>query len=617
MALRIPRVLLAFIAFLTISALATSLKAEQTRHHALSLIGTPKYPADFKHFDYVNPNAPKAGAVRLHATGTFNSLNPFILKGDSAAGIGLIYDQLMETSLEEPSTVYGSLAEWVTFPDDFSSATYKLRDEARWHDGKPVTPEDVIFSMGTLKAGHPFYAQYYKNVVKLEKTGDREVTFHFDVKDNRELPMIVGELTILPKHYWTGKDANGNTRDISKTTLEPPLGSGPYRIKEVNAGRSITLERVKDYWASKLPVKLGQDNFDSIRYEYFRDSTVAFEAFKADKLDYYQETSSKNWATGYDFPAARNKWIKRELVELKRGQPMQAFVLNTRNDNFKDPRVRRAFNLAFDFEWANKNLFYDQYKRVSSYFQNTELASSGLPEGRELEILNEVKDQIPPEVFTKPYTNPKTDGSGRMRHNFRTATKLFNEAGWVVKDRKLVNKKTGGQMSASFLLVSPQFERIVQPYMRNLERLGIKTSLRVVDVPQYRRRLDTFDFDIVVGNFGQSQSPGNEQRDFWGSAAADKDGSRNLIGIKNPAVDTLIDKIIFAKDRADLVAATRALDRVLLWNNYVVPQWFAPNSRVAHWDRFGHPNQLPPLSVGFPTVWWWDQVSAAKLASAK
>ncbi|MDA7949032.1 MAG: extracellular solute-binding protein [Hyphomicrobiaceae bacterium] len=620
MTLRVPRVVQAAVAIFTLFTflvLAPALHAETERHHALSLIGKPKYGPDFTHFKYVNPDAPKGGKVRMSATGTFDSLNPFILKGTPAAGTGFIYDQLMDSSFDEPSTGYGLIAEWVTYPDDFSSATFKLRDEARWHDGKPITPEDVIFSMTALKKGHPFYAQYYKNVSKVEKTGDREVTFHFDVKDNRELPMIVGELTVLPKHYWTGKDANGEPRDIGKTTLEPPLGSGAYRIKDVNAGRSITLERVNDYWAKKLPVKVGQDNFDEIRFDYFRDSTVAFEAFKADKLDYYRDTSAKNWATAYDFKAAKNKWVKRDRIELKRGQPMQAFVLNTRRDKFKDPRVRRAFNYAFDFEWAKKNLFYDQYERTSSYFQNTELASSGLPEGRELEILNEVKDQIPPEVFTKPYTNPKTDGSGRMRGNLRKATKLFNEAGWVVKDRKLVNKKTGEQMSADFLLVSPLFERIVQPYMRNLERLGIKTSLRVVDVPQYRRRLDTFDFDIVVSSFPQSQSPGNEQRDFWGSAAADKDGSRNLIGIKDPAVDKLIDKIIFADDRAELVAATHALDRVLLWNNYVVPQWYIPYARVAYWDRFGRPEQLPSQSVGFPTVWWWDDASASKLASVK
>ncbi len=617
MTLRVPRVLHAALAVFVLLVLSPALHAETERHHALSLIGTPKYPADFKHFDYVNPNAPKGGKVRLSATGTFNSLNPFILKGDSAAGVGFIYESLFEQSFDEPGTAYALLAEWISYPDDFSSATFKLREEARWHDGKPVTPEDVIFSMNALKKGHPFYAQYYKNVDKVEKTGDREVTFRFNVKDNRELPFIVGELTILPEHYWTAKDANGTPRDITKTTLEPPLGSGPYRIKNVNTGRSITFERVDDYWGADLPVKAGKDNYDEIRYEYFRDATVAFEAFKADKLDFYNERSAKNWATGYDFKAAKNDWVKRELMELKRGQPMQAFVFNLRRDQFKDPRVRRAFNYAFDFEWANKNLFYDQYRRVDSYFQNTELASSELPEGRELEILTEVKGQIPPDVFTQPYANPKTDGSGRMRANLRKATKLFNEAGWEVKDRKLVNKKTGEQMKADFLLVSPLFERIVQPYMRNLERLGIKTSMRVVDVPQYRRRLDTFDFDIVVASFPQSQSPGNEQRDFWGSAAADEDGSRNLIGIKDPAIDKLIDKIIFAKDRAELVAATRALDRVLLWNNYVVPQWYAPYSRVAYWDRFGHPKNMPSQSVGFPTIWWWDDASASKLASAK
>lgn len=617
MVIRSSRLCLAILTFAIFAAIARPLAAESMVHHALSLIGEPKYAADFKHFDYVNPDAPKGGKVRLSAIGSFDSLNPFVLKGVAASGSGLIYDSLMDGSLEEPSTAYGLLAEYVTYPEDVSSATFKLREGARWHDGKPVTVDDVIFSLDALKnKGHPFYGKYYKNVVKAEKTGTREVTFTFDVTGNRELPMIVGELTILPKHYWTGKYKDGQPRDFSKTTLKPPLGSGPYRIKEVKAGRALTVERVKDYWAKDLPVKAGQNNFDEIRFEYYRDATVAFEAFKADRLDYFRETSSKNWATGYDFKATKNKWIKRELIELKRGQAMQAFVFNTRHAKFKDPRVRRAFGYAFDFEWANKNLFYGQYKRVTSYFQNTELASSGLPKGQELEILNEVKGQVPEEVFTTPYSNPVSDGSGSIRKNMREALKLFKAAGWNVKDRKLQNAK-GEQMEADFLLVSPQFERIVQPYMRNLERLGIKTSLRVVDVPQYRRRLDTFDFGIIVGNFGQSQSPGNEQRNFWGSASADENGSRNLIGIKNPAIDKLIDKIIFANDRAELVAATNALDRVLLWNHYLVPQWFAPYARVAHWDRFGHPEKFPAQSVGFPTVWWWNDEAAKKLAAVK
>ncbi len=614
---RIRPLLVLAVALAGISATLHPALAQPVRHHALSLIGTPQYAPDFTHFNYVNPVAPKGGTVRMSAIGSFDSLNPFILKGVSAAGVGLIYDRLMDTSLDEPSTAYGLLAEWVSYPEDFSSATFKLRTGARWHDGKPVSVDDVIFSLEALKNGHPFYGQYYKNVVKAERTGFREVTFSFDVKNNHELPLIIGELTILPKHYWTSADGQGKPRDISKTTLKPPLGSGPYRITEVKPGRSITLERVEDYWAKNLPVKIGQDNFDKIRFEYFRDSTVAFEAFKADRLDFYRETSSKNWATGYDIKTVKNGLLKRELVELKRGQAMQAFVFNTRREKFQDPRVRRAFNYAFDFQWANKNLFYGQYKRVTSYFQNTELASSGLPEGRELEILNTIKDQVPAELFTKPYTNPKSSGSGSIRGNLRAATKLLKAAGWTIKNRVLVNEKTGQRMIANFLLVSPQFERIVQPYARNLERLGIKVTLRVVDSPQYSRRLDGFDFDIIVGNFAQSQSPGNEQRDYWGSAAAEKDGSRNLIGIKNPVIDKLINQIIFAKNRKELVAVTRALDRVLLWNHYLVPQWYAPYSRIAYWDRFGHRKNLPSQSVGFPDVWWWNEAAANKLAQAK
>jgi len=614
-----PRIRHLLVLAVTLAGLAALLHpalAQTERHHALSLIGTPNYGPDFTHFDYVNPDAPKGGTVRMSAIGSFDSLNPFILKGVSGAGVGLIYDRLMDTSLDEPSTAYGLLAEWVSYPQDYSSATFKLRAGARWHDGKPVSVDDVIFSLGALKKGHPFYGQYYKNVVKAERSGPREVTFTFDVKNNHELPMIIGELTILPKHYWTSADADGKPRDITRTTLKPPLGSGPYRISQVKPGRSITFKRVRDYWGQDLPVKKGHDNFDEIRFEYFRDSTVAFEAFKADGLDFYRDTSSKNWATGYDIKSVKNGFLKRELVELKRGQSMQAFVFNTRHEKFQDPRVRRAFNYAFDFEWANKNLFYNQYKRVASYFQNTELASSGLPQGRELEILNEIRDQVPGEVFTTPYANPVSDGSGSIRKNLRAAIKLLKAAGWNVKDRKLLNAR-GQQMTADFLLVSPLFERIVQPYARNLERLGIKISLRIVDSPQYSRRLDSFDYDIIVGNFGQSQSPGNEQRNYWGSAAATKNGSRNLIGIQNPAIDKLIDMIIFARDRAELVAVTRAMDRVLLWNHYLVPQWYAPYSRIAYWDRFGHRKTLPSQSVGFPDVWWWNETAANKLAEAK
>ena len=590
--------------------------AEETpvRHHALSLIGEPKYPAGFTHFDYVNPDAPKGGLVRISDIGGFDSLNPVLYRGEAAGGLGLVFENLMADSLEESSTSYGLIAEWASHPADYSSVTFKLRDEARWHDGKKITPEDVIYSLEVNKAANPRMGLYYKNVTRAEVTGDNEVTFYFDVKNNRELPMIMGQLTILPKHWWTGTDAKGNPRDPMKTTLEPPLGSGAYRIKEVKPGRSIAYERVKDYWAKDLPVTKGQWNYDVVRFEYYRDETVAFESFKAGNLDYWTESSAKNWATAYDFAAVRNDLIKRQEVTVKRTQPMQSFVLNLRRPQFQDRRVRQAFNLAFDFEWANKNLFYGQYARVGSYFQGSELAApKEPPQGHELEILNEVKDGVPPEVFTDVHGNPVNDNPDDMRNNLRKAVQLLKEAGWEVKDGVLTNAQTGQPMKVEFLLVSPLFERIVQPYLRNLERLGIKGALRMVDSAQYTRRLNVFDYDIVVGNFAQSDSPGNEQRDYWGSEAADREGSMNLIGVKSSAIDKLIDQVIFAKDREELVAATRALDRVLLWNDFVVPQWYSPFVRIAYWNRYGQPATLPALTPGFLQVWWFDQTLAAQL----
>jgi microcin C transport system substrate-binding protein len=589
----------------------------QTHHHALSLIGQPKYPADFTHFDYVNPDAPKGGRVRMGAIGGFDSLNPVLYRGEKASGLGLVYESLMSDSIDEPSTSYGLIAEWASYPPDYSSVTFKLRDNARWHDGTPITPEDVIYSLEVNKKANPRMGLYYKNVSRAEKTGDNEVTFYFDTKGNRELPMIMGQLTILPKHYWTGKDANGVQRDPMKTTLEPPLGSGPYRIKEVSPGRFITYERVADYWGKDLPVNKGLWNYDEIRFDYYRDQTVAFESFKAGNLDYWQETSSKNWATAYDFPAVRDGYIKRQEVRIKRTQPMQAFVLNLRRPQFQDRRVRQALNLAFNFESANKNLFYGQYQRVGSYFQNSELAApKALPTGRELEILNEVKGQVPPEVFTKVHENPVNKDQGDLRNHLRKAVMLLKEAGWQVKNGVLTNVKTGQQMKIEFLLVSPLFERIVQPYLQNLKRLGIQGSIRLVDSAQYTRRLNVFDYDIIVGNFAQSDSPGNEQRDFWGSEAAGREGSMNLIGIKNPAIDKLVDHIIFAKNREELVAATRALDRVLQWEDYVVPQWFSPDVRIAYWNRYGQPKKLPGLTPGFLQVWWYDQKLAEQLPGA-
>ena len=578
---------------------------QQKRHHALSLVGEPAYGPDFKHFDWVNPDAPKGGTVRQWAMGSFDSLNPFSVQGSTAAGVGLIYDTLMTSSPDEPSTEYGLVAEWVSFPDDFSSATFGLRPEARFHDGEPIKPDDVIFSLEALKKAHPHYNAYYRNVVRAEKTGDHEVTFTFDQKGNRELPQIVGQLPVLPKHFWEATGANGQPRDLSRSTLEIPLGSGPYKIKSFDPGRSIVYERVKDWWAKDLPVSKGQWNFDEFVFTYFRDRVPAFEAFKVGQIDYWQETSAKAWATSYDFEAVRRGLVKKEEIPIHRVTPMQAFVMNLRRPQFQDVRVRKAFNLAFDFEWMNKNLFFDQYKRTESFFGNSELQATGLPTGRELEILNEIKDEVPPEVFTTEWKNSVNATPQDQRNNLRKAAQLLAEAGWKPQNGVLTNAK-GEQLAVEILIVQPDFERVVLPFKTNLERLGVRVSVRIVDTSQYQRRTDTFDYDIIVDSFPQSNSPGNEQRSFWGSAAADTHGSMNSIGIRNPAIDKLIDKIIYAADREELVAATRALDRVLLWNYYVIPQWHSPFDRIAVWDMFGRPDKLPEQSPSFMRVWWLD-----------
>ncbi|MEA2906166.1 MAG: microcin transport system substrate-binding protein [Alphaproteobacteria bacterium] len=586
--------------------------------HALSLFGEVKYPPDFKQFDYVNPRAPKGGNARLIAIGTFDNFNMAVagVRGSIAGGVNLLTNSLMTEALDEVSTEYGLLAESVSYPPDFSSVTYRLRAQAKWHDGKPVTIEDVIYSLEMLKKHHPQYSAYYRHVTKAEKTGERDVTFTFDAGGNRELPQIVGQLTVLPKHWWEGTDASGKKRDIGATTLEPPLGSGPYRIKEFTPGRTVVYERVKDYWGKDVNVNVGRDNFDELRFEYFRDSTVALEAFKADQIDWRTENSALNWATRYDFPARNEKRVLLEEFPIRNQGMMQAFVFNTRRDKFKDPRVRQAFNYAFDFDEMNKQIFFGQYRRIASYFEGTELAASGLPEGQELAILDTVRDKVPAELFTKPYANPVGGSPEAVRANLREGVRLMREAGYEVRNQKLVNVKTGEPLTVELLTEDPSFERIILFYKPSLERLGVTVSVRTVDDAQYENRLRSWDFDMIIGSWGQSLSPGNEQREYWGSPAADQAGSRNYAGIKNPAVDALIERVIFTKDRAELVAATKALDRVLLWNHYLVPQWTYGKVRTARWDRFGRPDELPKYGMSaFPTVWWWDADKAAKTRS--
>jgi microcin C transport system substrate-binding protein len=596
------------------AALAQSTDAKW--RHGLSLFGDIKYPADFKRFDYVNPDAPKAGTVRQIAVGTFDNFNIAVagVKGSIAGPVALIYESLTAPSLDEVSTEYGLLAESISYPDDYSWVTYRLRAQAKWHDGKPVTPEDVMFSLQSFKTYHPQYSAYYRHVVKAEKVGERDIKFSFDAPGNRELPQIVGQLNVLPKHWWEGTDASGKKRDISATTLEPPLGSGAYRIREFVAGRSIAMERVKDHWGRDLNVNIGRNNFDELRYEYFRDSTVALEAFKGDQVDWRSENSAKNWATAYDFPAVNDKRVLLEEFPNRSSGIMQAFAFNIRRDKFKDPKVRRALNYAFDFEEMNKQIFFGQYFRINSYFYGTELASSGLPEGKELEILNTVRDGVPPDVFTKVYANPVGGNAEAVRENLREALKLLKEAGYEIRDRKLVDGKTGKPFELELLGEDPSFERVMLFYKPSLERLGITVSVRSIDPTQYENRLRSWDFDVVVSSWGESLSPGNEQREYWGSQAADMAGSRNIVGIKNPAIDKLIERVIFTRDREELVAATRALDRVLLWNHFVVPQWSYPKVRTARWDRFGRPAELPKYGQSaFPFIWWYDADRAAKI----
>ncbi len=584
--------------------------------HALTLFDDVKYRPDFKHFDYVNPAAPKGGRVRFGVVGSFDSLNPYSFKGET--GPAVFNDALLVSALDEPSTEYGLVASAVWHPEDRGTVVYRLRPEARFHDGQPMTPEDVIWSMQALRDSMPFYNFYYKNIIRSEQSGDNEVTFVFSEKGNRELPLITGQMPVLPRHWWTGTDARGKQRDIKETTLEIPLGSGAYMASEVKPGVSIKLKRVPDYWAKDLPVSIGQDNFDEIEYIYFRDANVAFEAFKSDQYDWRLESSSKNWATGYDFPAIRSGRVVKEEIKLQQVEGMQSWALNIRRDKFKDVRVRQALNYAFDFEWSNTNLFYGQYVRSRSYFNNSEMEAKGLPSPAELAILEPLKDQLPPEVFTTEFVNPVNDTPQNRRKNLRKASGLLAEAGWTVTQdggRSVLKNARGENLNVEFLIDTPLFERIALPYKQQLELLGIAVTIKTVDSAQYQRQTQTFDYDVIVGTWPQSLSPGNEQRDFWGSDAARRDGSRNLIGIENPAIDKLVETIIFAGDRDSLITACKALDRALLWNHYVVPMWYIDYERTARWDRFGRPAKLPDYSVGFPTVWWWDEEKAKKVAA--
>jgi microcin C transport system substrate-binding protein len=574
--------------------------------HGIAVIGDLKLPPDFKQLPYVNPGAPKTGELRLADEGTFDNLNLVIDRGAAAAGLLSVFDTLMKRSEDEVFGNYGLLAEAISYPSDMSSATFRLRLEAKWADGQPVTPEDVIFSLDRLKELSAMYSGYYRHVSGVEKTGEREVTFRFDEKNNRELPSIVGDFPILPKHWWEGKDAKGQQRDISKTTLEPVMGSGPYRIASVQPGAAIRYELRDDYWGKDLPINIGQYNFRAINYTYFSDADVEFEAFRAGTIDYRQENSSSRWATRYDFDAVKDGRVIKEALTnpFKATGVMQAFVPNLRRETFKDARVREALNYAYDFEDLNKNLAYGGLKRVDSFFWGTELASSGLPQGRELEILQELKDKIPPKVFTTPYSNPVGGDPQKVRDNLRSAIALLKEAGWELKGNRMLNVKSGQPMSFEILLNSPSMERTVLPYVASLKKIGIDARIRTVDASQYINRIRSFDYDIIFGVWAQTMDPGNEQAEYWGSRSVNRQGSRNYAGIADPAVDALIGKITAAPDREQQVAAIKALDRVLLANNFVIPMFYSGESKIAYWKRVTHPQNLPEYGIGFPDIWW-------------
>ncbi|HEX2581150.1 MAG TPA: extracellular solute-binding protein [Dongiaceae bacterium] len=589
-------------------AVALGHASAQQKVHAVTLMDQPKYGPDAPYPDYVNPEAPKGGTVHYGVVGTsFDTFNPFAVRGTPAAGSSSLYETLTGEFEDDPSTAYGLIAKDMELAPDKSWIIFNLRPEARWQDGQAITAEDVVFSFDLLKSkGAPLYRLYYANVVKAEALEPRRVKFTFANGGNRELPSITGQLPVLAKHYW-------QNHNFEEPSLNVPLGSGPYRVKDFEPGRSVTLGRVKDYWGANLPLRRGQNNYDVIRYDYYRDPTIALEAFKAGAYDIRSEASAKEWATAYNVPAVRAGRIKKELIPDANPQGLQAFIFNIRRPLFADRRVREALGYAFDFEWSNKTLFYGQYKRSRSFFGDSELAATGIPEGEERAILEKYRAHLPEEVFTTEYRPPVSDGSGDNRANLAMADKLLAQAGWTIQNGKRM--KDGQEFAFEFLLDNPTFERIVLPFAQNLKRLGITLRLRTVDDAQYQQRLENFDYDMISGGFAQSISPGNEQRDFWGSKAADEKGSANTVGIKNPVIDDLVEELVRASDRKHLLLYCHALDRVLQWNYYVIPNWHLAATRIAYWDKFGRPSVIPKYGTGLNT-WWIDPAKQANLVQA-
>ena len=579
------------------------------RTYGLSLLGPPKLPADFAHFPYANPDAPTGGEVALAELGSFDSYNPFIVRGTPPNAIGRVWDTLTRSSADEPSAGYAHLAQVIEVAADNSYVAFELRPQARFHDGQPVTAEDVAWTFEMLRQkGRPYYRQYYAAVDKAVAESAARVVFHFKTTGNRELPMILGELVVLPKHWWEG-------RDFSAPLTDPPLGSGPYRVGKSEFGRTLVLERVPEYWGRDLPTGRGLDNFGVMRTEYFRDATVALQAFKAGQLDFRRENISKVWASEYDFPAVKKGLVRKNAFPSSLPTGMQCFAMNTRRPVFADRRVRQAMVEVFDFQWENKNLFYGLYTRTTSFFSNSDCASSGLPGEAELKLLEPYRDKLPPELFTQPFALPVTDGSGNNRDGYVHALKLLEAAGLTIRQRKMMDA-AGNQMSFNILLDDPSFERVTLPYVQWLDRLGIAVHVRTVDPAEYQHLTDNFDYDMTINTFGESDSPGNELWDFWGSASAKQIGSDNLCGLADPMVDALIEKVVSAKNRDDLVVAARALDRVLLWGWYVVPHWHLQAVWAAWWDRFGFSDVTVRSGMAF-NAWWVDPELAKKTDAAR
>ncbi|MGM0782968.1 MAG: extracellular solute-binding protein [Pseudomonadota bacterium] len=582
------------LAALAVASIAIADEPVATQH-GLALYDEPALPADFTHFPYVNPEAPKGGSLTRAAVGSsFDSTNPFIIRGTPAAGVSAIYDTLLEGNPDEPFSVYGLLAEGVRLDPERHWIEFDLRPEAHFHDGEPVTAEDVVYSFDLLiEEGNPFYRSYYAEVASVEALDERTVRFTFDSNESRELPLIVGQLPVLPQHYWA-------ERDFSTPTLAAHPGSGPYRIAEVDPGRRIAYERDPDYWGRDLPVNRGRHNIDRLVYDYYRDRDIAWEAFKAGIIDYRTDARAATWAIGYDFPAYHDGLVKRLTVPDGQPATMQGFIFNLRLDKFQDRRVREALSLTFDFPWLNANLFYDSYRRTRSYFQNSEMAADGLPGEAELALLEPHRDSLPTEVFEAPLP---IDHPQDLRQRLRRAYDLLLEAGYVVEEGRLIDAETEQPLTLEVLLHDTGMERVVQPMLRNMARLGVEGSIRIVDINQYLNRLRRFDFDMVVGQFPQSNNPGNEQREYWTSDYAEAPQSRNLMGLSHPAVDDLVGQLIRADSRSELNAATRALDRVLRWQFVTIPHYHSGETRLGLWDKFDYPEPFP--EYGFDLSAWW------------